>query len=83
MRDERDAAVLGSWPRMPGTRHLLYDLAGDGREQANLARHHPALVAELSAEWDRIAADLLPYPPGHPGLPRHAAREAPAVGQAD
>ena len=83
VRDGRDAAVLGNWPRWPGPRHLLFDLGGDGREQANLARHHPALLAELSAEWDRIAADLLPYPPEHPGLPRQASPTAPAVGQAD
>ena len=71
--DHRPSAMLGNWPRMPGTRHQLFDLSGDGRESANIARHHPELLAQLRAEWERINAELLPYPPDHHSLPRNTA----------
>ena len=74
---------MGSWPRPIGTTHHLYDLSGDGREAADIARHHPELVATLHAEWDRINGELLPYPAGHRGLPRHATATQPAVSQPD
>ena len=81
--DQRDRAVLGSWPRRPGVKHQLFDLSGDGREHADLARHHPDVLASLRAEWERIDSTLLPYPDDHPGLPRHATAGRPAVSQPD
>ncbi len=83
LQDRRDRAILGNWPRRFGDFDLLYDVTVDGREAANLARHHPELTAELKAEWERIDATLLPYPDDHPGVPRHAAGNRPAVSQAD
>lgn len=74
--DRRDRAVLGNWPRREGPFHLLYDLTVDGREQADIAHHHPELLAELRTTWARIDADLLSYPPSHPGVPRSAAAQS-------
>jgi len=68
--DQRDRAVLGNWPRREGPFHLLYDLTVDGREQADIAHHHPELLAELRTAWARIDADLLSYPQSHPGVPQ-------------
>jgi arylsulfatase A-like enzyme len=87
LRDGRDRANLGNWPRRfaqpDGHYELLFDVTVDGREMADLSRHHPDVVAELRAVWDRIDAELLPYPPEHPGLPRHAGGGLPAVSAAD
>jgi arylsulfatase A-like enzyme len=50
----------------------LFDVTVDGREKADLAREHPALVAELHRRWEEFAAGQLPYPAqggppsGHP-----------------
>lgn len=81
--DYRDRALMGNWPRRPGVRHQLFDLSGDGREHADVAKHHPELVAELRAEWERREAELLPYPPHSPGLPRHATATQSAVSRPD
>lgn len=86
--DGRDKAVMGNWPLVPGTRHYLYDLSGDGRERADLAKHKPELLASMRAEWERINAELLPYPPEHRGVPQHpnptlATPTQPAVSRAD
>ncbi|GAA3971398.1 sulfatase-like hydrolase/transferase [Thermobifida alba] len=70
LRDGRDRAVLGNWPRRFGDYHLLYDVTVDGRERADIAEHHPDVLAELRAAWERTAAGLLPVPPAHPGRPR-------------
>ncbi|MEQ4305793.1 sulfatase-like hydrolase/transferase [Plantactinospora sp. B6F1] len=67
--DRRERSVLGNWPRRDGPFHLLYDLAADGREQADIADRHPRLTEELGATWARIDAELLSYPPSHPGVP--------------
>jgi arylsulfatase A-like enzyme len=83
VRDLRDWSLLGNWPRFPGPREQLFDVTVDGCEAADLARHHPDVVAELRAAWDRVDAELLPYPADHPGLPRHASPGRPAVSQAD
>ncbi|HEX5597754.1 MAG TPA: sulfatase-like hydrolase/transferase [Micromonosporaceae bacterium] len=72
LHDRRDRAVLGNWPRRFGDYHLLFDLTMDGRERADISRDHPAVVKELRAAWERIDADLVPYPPEHPGLPQPA-----------
>jgi arylsulfatase A-like enzyme len=40
----------------------LHDLAGDVRENANLAAHRPDELASLRAAWEAINATLLPYP---------------------
>jgi arylsulfatase A-like enzyme len=45
----------------------LYDLVADPGEEADLARQHPDVVAELGARWEEVAAGLLPYPPRAPG----------------
>ncbi|MCP4223715.1 MAG: sulfatase-like hydrolase/transferase [Actinomycetia bacterium] len=83
VRDHRGRARLGNWPLVPGEYDLLYDVTVDGREAANIARHHPEVLAELRAEWERFDAELLPYPADHPGLPRHASPGKPAVSEAD
>ncbi len=76
LRDGRGRARLGNWPLRPEQRQgfydLLYDLSVDGREMANVARHHPDVLAELRAAWEAFDADLLPYPDDHPHLPHHA-----------
>jgi arylsulfatase A-like enzyme len=81
--NNRDHALFGSWPRRIPFSHNLYDLSGDGREVADVSRHHPEVLATLRAEWERINATLLPYPVGHRGLPRHATASQPAVSQPD
>ncbi len=67
--DKRDRPVLGNWPGSPGEYHLLYDVTVDGREQADLADQQIDLLAAMKAAWTRIEAELLPYPPEHPGVP--------------
>ncbi len=81
--DCRDRARLSNWPRYPAHVHQLFDLSGDAREHADIARHHPELVASMRAEWERINDTLLPYPDDHPGVPRHARPGQPAVSSAD
>ncbi len=68
--DRRDRSVLGNWPRRYGPYHLLYDVAADGREQADIAGREPRLLDDLRATWERIEDELLPYPTSHPGVPR-------------
>ena len=69
LRDLRDRAIHGNWPKRPGPYELLYDVTVDGREAANLAAHHPDVVTDLRDAWDRFNDTLLPYPSGHRGLP--------------
>ncbi len=83
VRDRRDRAMLGNWPRRFGEYDLLYDVTIDGREAAEISSLHPQLLNELRREWERRAAELLPYPPDHPNLPRHASAGLPAVSQPD
>ena len=83
VRDLRDQALLGNWPRRPGPYEMLFDVTIDGREAADIARHNPQIVAELREVWDRYNAELVPYPPDHPNLPRQAGAGKAAVGQAD
>lgn len=83
LRDRRDRAFVGNWPRHYGEYDLLYDVTVDGREAAEISRLHPEAVAELKAEWERRDAELLPYPPDHPNLPRRAAGGRVAVSQPD
>ncbi|WP_312873313.1 sulfatase-like hydrolase/transferase [Kibdelosporangium persicum] len=40
----------------------LYDLITDPRERANLAQRYPRIVSDLSASWEEINQELLPYP---------------------
>lgn len=73
-----------NWPLFPGMKHDLYDLAGDGREAANLARVHPAILDELREAWRAIDSELLDYPEDHRGgAPMRATRTAPAISQPD
>jgi arylsulfatase A-like enzyme len=81
--NNRDQAFLGSWPRMIRFSHRLYDLSGDGREVADVSRHHPEVLATLRTEWERINSELLPYPAGHRGVPRRATASQPAISQPD
>jgi arylsulfatase A-like enzyme len=83
LHDRRPRPRLGAWPVTDGDYHLLYDVTVDGREKADLAPHHPELVAELRAEAERFDADMLPYPPDMPGLPRRATTDRPAVSHPD
>jgi arylsulfatase A-like enzyme len=86
LRDGRDRARMGDWPRSyakEGHYELLYDVTVDGREMAEISRHHPGVVAEMRAAWDAVDDQLLPYPAEHPNLPRHAGSGLPAVSEAD
>lgn len=74
--DRRDRSVLGNWPRRPGPFHLLYDVTVDGREQADIADHHPELLDDLRTTWTRIDAELLTFPPEHPGVPATTAEHS-------
>ncbi|MFV0524794.1 MAG: sulfatase [Acidimicrobiales bacterium] len=81
--DRRPRAWLGNWPLIPGPTELLYDVTVDGREKADLAPRHPEVVADLRKAYDAYEAELLPYPPDHPNLPRQAGPGRPAVSQPD
>jgi arylsulfatase A-like enzyme len=90
--DHRPSARMGNWPMVPGTRHMLFDLSGDGREAANLVRHNPEELRTLRDAYEAAAAWLLPYPPDHRGrpenspvirAPRHASPTQPAVSAPD
>ncbi len=68
----------GLWKHLfvpEGPTYRLFDVIVDRREKADLARHHPELVASLRQAWERFDADQLPYPPlpaaenGNAGLP--------------
>ena len=87
LRDGRGRARLGNWPRKfeeeQGYYDLLYDVTVDGREMAELSRHHPEVLADMKAAWERFEAELLPYPTTHRNLPRHAGNGLPAVSEAD
>jgi arylsulfatase A-like enzyme len=83
VRDRRPRAILGNWPVFPGDHDLLYDVTVDGREAADLSPHHPDLVAELRAVTADLDAQMVPYPPNSPGLPRRADASGPAVSQPD
>lgn len=87
LRDGRRRARLGTWPgafeTTKGFYELLYDVTVDGREAAEISRHHPELVAEMRAAWEKFEAELLPYSDDHPNLPRHAGGGLPAVSEAD
>jgi arylsulfatase A-like enzyme len=86
VRDDRPRARLGNWPLQTGNYDLLYDVTVDGREAAELSRHHPDVLAQLKEAWEAFAADLVPYPADHRGLPaqtRHATATEPAVSEAD
>ncbi|WP_166028760.1 sulfatase [Streptomyces chilikensis] len=54
----------GDWKYYRDTagRDHLYHLAADQREQADLAKEHPELLADLRTAWETTDADLLPYP---------------------
>ncbi|MCW5252509.1 MULTISPECIES: sulfatase [unclassified Streptomyces] len=56
----------GGWKyyRDASGRDHLYDLASDVREQADRAGDRPELLAELRSAWERVDAELLPYPAG-------------------
>lgn len=73
---------LGQWPLADGDYHLLYDVAVDGRERADIAVHHPDQVNELRTAAERFEAEMLPYPP-EPGQPHQATDTDPAVGHVD
>ncbi len=87
LRDGRGRARLGNWPRVfqrsQGYYDLLYDVTVDGREMAEISRHHPELLADMKATWERLESELLPYPKTHRNLTRHAGNGLPAVSEAD
>ncbi len=83
VHDRRPRPVLGNWPLHDGDYDLLYDVTVDGREAADLSPHHPELVTELRAVVEAIDAQMVPYPPDLPGLPRRASAHGPAISQAD
>lgn len=84
--DLRPRSRLGNWPAVGGDYHLLYDVTVDGRERADIARHEPEVLAALQAGWERIDAELLPYPSDFIGVvlqTRQASPGQPAVSEAD
>jgi arylsulfatase A-like enzyme len=81
--DCRDRASLGNWPLKPAHVHQLFDLAGDSREKADVARHHTDVLVALRTEWERVNSTLLPYPDDHRNVPRHARPGFPAVSRPD
>ena len=87
LHDGPDRAIMGNWPRRYWSKtEFLYDVTVDGREAADVSKHHPEVVAELRDAWDRLDAGLVPYPPDHPNLPRppqKAGPGTPAISQAD
>ncbi|MFI0480192.1 sulfatase-like hydrolase/transferase [Actinomadura sp. 9N215] len=61
-REER-ALRRGDWKYLrTAAGETLHNLSADPREQADLARRHPALLTDLRAAWEKIDGDLLPYP---------------------
>jgi arylsulfatase A-like enzyme len=53
----------GDWKYYRGTSgDQLFDLSADLREQANLARRRPAVLADLRRAWEAVDSTLLPYP---------------------
>ncbi|TYK52714.1 sulfatase family protein [Actinomadura decatromicini] len=53
----------GDWKYLrTASGETLHNLADDPRERANLAAHNPGLFAELRSAWEKVAAELLPYP---------------------
>jgi arylsulfatase A-like enzyme len=61
-RQER-ALRRGDWKYLrTSSGETLHNLVDDPRERANLAAHNPALFAELRSAWEKVAAELLPYP---------------------
>ncbi len=61
--DTRPRRLMPTMPRWDGPHDLLFDVADDGREVANLAAVHPDDVRELRAAYRAVADDLLPYGP--------------------
>ncbi|RAY16556.1 twin-arginine translocation pathway signal protein [Actinomadura craniellae] len=62
-RQER-ALRRGDWKylRTAAGTEKLHDLAADPREQADLARRDPRLLADLRASWEAVDRTLLAYP---------------------
>jgi arylsulfatase A-like enzyme len=62
----RSAGALrrGRWKllRCGSAPDALHDVVADPGEEADLARQHPDVVAELAARWEEVARGLLPYP---------------------
>lgn len=86
VRDLRDRAVAGSWPRRVGKDghyELLYDVTVDGREAADIAEFHPEVVERLRDVWLAYDAELLEYPSTHPNIPHHANGDRPMVSPPD
>lgn len=83
LRDHRDRAVVGNWPREAGQHDFLFDVTVDGREAADIKRNNEDELAELSAAWDQWASQLLPIPEGHPNLPNHGGNGQQRVSQPD
>ncbi|MFE0176801.1 sulfatase [Streptomyces sp. NPDC059002] len=63
VRGER-ALRRGDWKyyRGKGGADQLFNLAGDRREQADLARAEPERLAGLKSAWEKVDKGLLPYP---------------------
>lgn len=63
MKGQR-ALRRGDWKylRLADGADKLFDLSVDAREQADLARKNPDVVASLRSAWEATDATLLPYP---------------------
>lgn len=83
VRSGRPRARLGNWPLIEGDWTHLYDVTVDGREAADLRLLRTDLVEEMLPVLDAMNAELLPYPPDHPGLPRRGTADHPAVSAPD
>jgi arylsulfatase A-like enzyme len=60
---EQRAIRRGKWKYLKvRQQEFLFDIEYDPRERANLARKHPALLAELRTLWEEWDRGMLPVP---------------------
>ncbi|MFT3756697.1 MAG: sulfatase-like hydrolase/transferase [Pseudoxanthomonas sp.] len=61
---DQAAVRHGNWKYLRiGGKELLFDVARDPRERAQLQDVHPEILADLKARWQAWNAEMLPYPP--------------------
>ncbi len=60
----QDAVLQGRWKYVrDGEAEYLFDLSTDEREQANFREQNPAMFTQLSEEFKKWDATVLPRPP--------------------
>lgn len=68
MKAANQAAVReGNWKYVRiGDKEMLFDIAKDPRERAQLQGRHPEILATLKSKWEAWNATMLPYPANSP-----------------